>query len=82
MMTSELEQLRQIRIHKLLGIKDTGRRVSVRCPFHSDGTPSLTIYKDNSYHCFGCQANGQNAIDFLIQAGLSFTEAVEELKQL
>ena len=30
----------------------------IKCPFHSgDNTASMKIYKD-SYHCFGCGANG------------------------
>ena len=30
----------------------------IKCPFHSgDNTASMKIYKD-SYHCFGCNANG------------------------
>ena len=30
----------------------------IRCPFHrGDNTASMKIYKD-SYHCFGCGANG------------------------
>ena len=27
------------------------------CPFHKENTPSMVIYKE-SYHCFGCGANG------------------------
>lgn len=27
------------------------------CPFHQEKTPSMKIYKD-SFHCFGCGANG------------------------
>jgi DNA primase len=27
------------------------------CPFHHEKTASMKIYKD-SYHCFGCNANG------------------------
>lgn len=36
------------------------------CPFHSDNTPSLVLYKDTStFHCFGCGA-GRDPIDFVI----------------
>ena len=81
-MNDDIAPLREIRIHNLLGIQDTGRRISVRCPFHGDRTPSLAIYPDNSWYCFGCALSGQNAIDFTIACGYTFKEAVEELKKL
>lgn len=50
------------------------------CPFHGEKTPSFMVYKDNSYHCFGCRAHGANAIDYLIQLkGISFTETIKFL---
>jgi replicative DNA helicase len=37
------------------------------CPFHSEKTPSLTVYpKTQTFHCFGCQVNG-TVIDYLMQ---------------
>ena len=77
----EIAKLRKVRIHTLLDIKYTGRRVTLQCPFHNDRTPSFCLYADSSYHCFGCGANGQNVIDFIIELGYSFQEAVEELKK-
>lgn len=38
------------------GIK-VNRAGMARCPFHKEKTPSMKIYKD-SYHCFGCNSNG------------------------
>lgn len=32
----------------------------VRCPFHDDSTPSMVLYPNNTFHCFGCQANGDS----------------------
>lgn len=58
---------------------DTRSRVAIRCPFHSEKTPSCVIYKDNSFHCFGCQAHGSNAIDFVMKLGCNFNDAVKEL---
>lgn len=77
----EIEIIRNIRIHKILGIIDNGRDIHIRCPFgtHRDKTPSCTIYSNNSYHCFSCLANGQGAIDFTVELGYSFVEALEEL---
>ena len=81
MTSNELDKLRSIRIHTILGLANGDRRVSIRCCFHNDRTPSLVLYPDNSYHCFACGENGQNVIDFLIATGASFTEVIEELKK-
>lgn len=75
------EQLRGVRIHKVLGLPDVGRRVMIRCPFHEDRTASLALYPNNSYYCFGCRETGQNAIDFCMSLGYTFKEAIEELKK-
>lgn len=49
------------------------------CPFHEEKTPSFTIFSDNNYHCFGCQAHG-DAIDFYMkQRDVDFITAVKEL---
>ncbi len=41
-------------------IKSTsGQRMVGLCPFHTEKTPSFTIFlKDNSYYCFGCGTGG------------------------
>ena len=75
----DIQTVREIRINRILGLKDNGRRNSVRCPFHSEKTPSLVIYPDNSFHCYGCGANGQGAIDFCLRMGYTFVESLEEL---
>lgn len=50
------------------------------CPFHSEKTPSFTVYPaDNSFYCFGCGAGG-TAITFLQKAeNLTFVEAADRL---
>lgn len=40
-----------------------GRKV--RCPFHADSSPSLHIYPDGTWHCFGACGVGGDVIDFL-----------------
>lgn len=75
----EIKILRDVRIHRILGIEDDGRRISRRCPFHNERSPSFFLYADNSFHCFGCGANGAGAIDFCEKLGFSFLEAAEEL---
>lgn len=77
----DLTKLRKIKILSLLGLKDEGRDVSINCPFHHDQTPSMRIYKDNSYHCFGCGVNGRGAIDFLKESGEGFITVINELEK-
>ena len=77
--TQDLEIARQVRITSLLGLKDTRRRIATKCPFHAERSASFVIYPDNSYHCFGCGAHGNNALDFVIGLGIPFKEAVAEL---
>lgn len=75
----ELDMVRSIRIHKILGLHDNGRRVSMPCPIHHGKNNNFNLYKDNSYHCFKCGANGRNAIDFVQALGYSFQESLQEL---
>ena len=47
----------------------------IRCPFHEgDRTASLKIYKD-SFHCYGCGANGDIFKFVMLMDNLSFKEA-------
>lgn len=49
------------------------------CPFHSDKTPSLQLYKNNTWYCFSCGA-GRDTIDFIMKReDMNFTEAVNYL---
>ncbi|MGI6167905.1 MAG: DNA primase [Eubacteriales bacterium] len=50
------------------------------CPFHSEKTPSFTIFPaDNSFYCFGCGAGG-DVITFIMKAeNLDFSAAAEYL---
>lgn len=77
----EIQTLREIRIHKILSVQDNGRRVSIRCPFHNERTPSFILYPDNSYHCYGCGLGGSGAIDFCISLGYTFLDSAEELSK-
>lgn len=75
-----LDQYRDIPITRILGIPNTGRRITMRCPVHSEKTGSFNLYPDNSYFCFGCGIHGSNAIDFTKALGYSFAESLQELK--
>lgn len=57
-----------------------GRTYVCSCPFHSEKTPSCTIYPEQqSFYCYGCGAGG-DAITFIRRIeNLSFMEAVEVL---
>lgn len=77
-----IQTLREIRIHKILGLRDDGRRTAMRCPFpnHANDTnPSFTLYPNNTYKCYGCNKQGSGAIDFCVDMGYSFMESLEEL---
>lgn len=49
------------------------------CPFHSERTPSLKLYNDGGWHCFGC-GRGGSSIDFVMELfGLDFRRAAVRL---
>lgn len=76
------ERLRAIPLTTILKMRSPGRRISIQCVFpnHNDSSPSLVLYPDNSFHCFGCDAHGRGAIDFAIALGYDFKSAVKELQ--
>jgi DNA primase len=81
---SDIQRAREYPLANLLTLKQ-GRQQKVRCPFHGGGkerTPSLTIYRNGGYHCFGCGKNGNNSIDFIMHLGMNFNQAVEYLLKL
>jgi len=53
------------------------------CPLHNEKTASLTVYlKENTFHCFGCQA-GTSVIDLYMQLNnVDFAQACKELSNL
>lgn len=59
-----------------------GRNYVCSCPFHSEKTPSCTIFTDSqSFYCFGCGAGG-DVITFTMKIeNLDFMEAVKLLAQ-
>lgn len=61
-------------------LKRVGSRLVGLCPFHSEKTPSFTVFTDtNSYHCFGCGAGG-DVITFVMAAeNLDYLGALEFL---
>jgi DNA primase len=63
-----------------VSLKRAGGNLSGLCPFHSERTPSFTVFpSDGSFYCFGCGVGG-NAITFVRRIeNLEFTEAVSFL---
>lgn len=69
-----------VRIEDVLGVEGcNGRPWKTLCPLHADVVPSLVVYPDGRWYCFGCQRHG-DVID--LHAALhriSVKEAIAEL---
>jgi DNA primase len=63
-------------------LKKHGRISNGLCPFHSEKSPSFTVYPENqSFYCFGCGAGG-DVITFVRRIeNLEYVEAVKFLAQ-
>ncbi len=57
-----------------------GSNMKGLCPFHSEKTPSFTVYTGNgSFYCFGCGAGG-DVVSFIMRAeNLDYRSALEYL---
>ena len=57
----------------------SGRNKLAVCPFHPDRSPSLVLYPDDTYHCYGCGQHG-DVIDYVAGTQhLSIGEAIRFL---
>ena len=67
-------------IGSYVSLKRAGSNMQGLCPFHSEKSPSFTVFsKSNSFYCFGCGAGG-DAISFVMRAeNLDYPSAVEFL---
>ena len=81
---SELKLKNEIEdvISSYVTLKRNGPRMVGCCPFHSEKTPSFTVFLDTaSYYCFGCGAGG-DVITFIMKIeNLDYIEAVRFLAQ-
>ena len=81
---SELKYKNEIEsvIGSYVNLKRAGTRLVGCCPFHSEKTPSFTVFLDtSSYYCFGCGAGG-DVITFIMNIeNLDYVEAVRLLAQ-
>ena len=75
---NDIEQV----ISSYVPLKKRGRVFTGLCPFHSEKTPSFTVYPDSqSFYCFGCGAGG-DVITFIRNIeNLEYIEAVRFLAQ-
>jgi DNA primase len=63
-------------------LKRAGSNLHGLCPFHSEKTPSFTVFQSTqSFYCFGCGAGG-DAISFVMRAeNLDYVSAIRLLAQ-
>lgn len=61
-------------------LKRGGRHLMGLCPFHSEKSPSFTVYTDTqSFFCFGCGAGG-DVISFIKRAeNMEYIDAIKHL---
>ena len=52
-------------VSRKVKLKRQGRDWIGLCPFHTETTPSFTVFPDGHYHCFGCNAHG-SVFDFIM----------------
>ena len=70
-------------ISRYVTLKRAGSNMTGLCPFHSEKTPSFTVFSDTrSFYCFGCGAGG-DVISFIMRAeNLEYPEAVDYLARM
>jgi len=75
---TDIEQV----IGRYVQLRRRGKNLTGLCPFHSEKTPSFTVYPDTqSFYCFGCGAGG-DAITFMRKIeNLDYMEAVRALAE-
>ncbi len=67
---------------KFPGAKKVGNSYLMLCPFHDDKNPSLSVFPEGNYHCFGCGEKG-NYVSFLMKTrSMTLREAYEEIENL
>ncbi len=69
-------------ISSYVEVKRRGRNLVGLCPFHSEKTPSFTVYPDSqSFFCFGCGAGG-DVVTFIRRIeNLDYREALKFLAE-
>lgn len=67
-------------ISSYVTLKRAGANYNGLCPFHSEKTPSFTVFpKTSSFYCFGCGAGG-DVVSFIMRAeNLEYRQALDFL---
>lgn len=67
-------------IGRYVELKRSGNNMSGLCPFHSERSPSFTVFSDH-FHCFGCGAGGDVITFTMRMENLDYRTAIETLAQ-
>ena len=64
------------------GISTNRKFVKVKCPFHDDTRPSLSInLEEGWYRCFSCGAKGGGIVKFhMTRYSLNYKQTIKELE--
>ena len=65
-------------ISRYVELKRAGSNLVGLCPFHSERSPSFTVFKDN-FHCFGCSAGGDVITFVMRMENLEYPDAIRFL---
>ncbi len=69
-------------ISSYVTLSRSGANVKGLCPFHSEKTPSFTVYTgDGHFYCFGCGAGGDVVSFIMRMENLDYRAALEFLAQ-
>ncbi len=69
-------------ISQYVNLKRRGKNLVGLCPFHSEKTPSFTIYPENgSFYCFGCGVGGDVITFTGLIENLDYVESVKLLAE-
>ena len=69
-------------VSQYVKLKRRGKNLVGLCPFHSEKTPSFTVYPENgSFYCFGCGAGGDVLTLTGLIENLDYIESVKLLAE-
>ena len=69
-------------ISQYVNLKRRGKNLVGLCPFHSEKTPSFTVYPENgSFYCFGCGVGGDVVTFTGLIENLDYIESVKLLAE-
>ncbi len=67
-------------ISSYVPLKRAGSNLNGKCPFHSERTPSFTVFPaTRSFYCFGCGAGGDVVTFIMKRENLDYVSALEML---